>query len=152
MAQKPIKREAKILDKEMKVLIFIIGIFSDLILFALLFWLDINILDIDYIRTIMFAALGIDSLLYVFSCRSLSQPIWRMNLFSNKYLLLAVSGGFILLLLPIYLPGLRSLFNLVILGWHEWLLVVTLGLLDIVLIETTKHLFYPKYKKLKAFH
>ena len=39
---------------------------------------------IDYARTMTFTILGVDSLLYVFSSRSLKRPIWQEGIFKNK--------------------------------------------------------------------
>lgn len=142
MNQRPIPRKTKILDKEMKVLIFVIGLSTDLLLFGIYCWLLNKGFDLIYIRTFIFAALGIDSLFYVFSCKSLVQPIWKINIFNNRYLIIAVFGGVALQLLPIYIPFFQKIFNLQALGAVEWLFIAALGILNIVLIEIVKRIFY----------
>jgi len=151
MDYKPRKKNAKILDKEMKTLIFIIGIVTDIILMALFFTLlKTGYYSIEHIRTFIYAALGIDSLLYVFSCRSLRHSIFTKNLFSNRYLIIAVLLGFTLLVLPIYIPFLKNLIGIPrydTLKTLDWILVFGLGLLKLAAIEVGKHHFIVKQKK-----
>ncbi|USN55154.1 MAG: cation transporting ATPase C-terminal domain-containing protein [Candidatus Peribacteria bacterium] len=49
--------------------------------------------DLVLARSVCFVTFGINSLVYVFSIRTLSDPIWSNNPLSNKWLLLAVAGG-----------------------------------------------------------
>jgi len=142
MQQKPRAKNEKIFDKEMKALIFIIGIFVDLILLSLFYYLyNKTTLDLNYIRTILFAALGIDSLFYVFSCKSLRHSIFKINIFDNKFLNLAVISGIMLQLVVLYVPALRDVFGLTFLGALDWSLVVSLAVLKVVLIEVTKYIY-----------
>ncbi|PIR94556.1 ATPase [Candidatus Falkowbacteria bacterium CG10_big_fil_rev_8_21_14_0_10_39_11] len=147
MEQIPVKREGKLLDREMKTLIFVIGIFSDLVLFSVYYWFLHQGVEMEYLRTIMFAGLGLNSLMYVFSCKSLIQPLWKINIFDNIYLIWAVIGGIILQLVPIYVPILQQSLGLRALGLREWAIVVGLGVMQVALIEITKIIFYSKHHK-----
>jgi len=152
MKDRPRKKGTKILDKEMKTLIFIIGIFTDLVLLALfIFLLKLNYYDLHHIRTFIFAALGIDSLLYVFSCRSLRHSVLTKNPFSNKYLVVAVIIGFTLMILAIQEPHLQKIFDTETLTLTDWLLVAALAILQVAGIELTKHHFIVKRAKTKAY-
>lgn len=145
MSNKPRKKDEKILNREMKALIFIIGIITDLIMLTLFYLLyTYKVADLSHIRTIIFAAVGLDSLIYVFSCRSLRHSIFTSNPFSNSYLILAVIIGFILQVTAIYQFNLAYLFGNVPLGFHDWLLVVSMSMIKIVGIEITKHHFIIK--------
>jgi Ca2+-transporting ATPase len=141
MKQKPQGHEIPLLTKEMKVIIFVIGLLTDFILLGIFFWLWNKNYHIDYIRTMVFVGLSIDSLFYVFSCKSLRQNIWRINLFSNKILIGAWALGVIMLILAIYAPILQTLLKTVPLGFHDWLILFGLGLINLILIETTKWYF-----------
>lgn len=149
MREKPREREAPILDKEMKALIFIIGIFTDIFLLALYFFLLRGLFHLHFIRTVIFAALAIDSLFYVFSCTSLRKTIFRRNPFRNKVLNLSVFISFLFLLAAIYLPFLQRFLKTHSLGLSEWLLIIGLGFLEIILVEITKWLFINGKKKVK---
>lgn len=141
MNEPPRPRGAPILDLELKTLIFIIGIFTDLVLFALFYWLLRGFLHLHHIQTVMFVALGIDSLFYVFACRSFRKPIFAKNPFENKFLIFSVGLGFLLLILAVYLPFLQPLLRTHALGVKEWLVLFSLGIFNLLAIEITKWIF-----------
>jgi Ca2+-transporting ATPase len=143
MTKKPQGKDIPLLTPEMKVIIFIIGIFTDLILLGLFFWLfdKFGRENLPYIQTMVFAGLGINSLFYIFSCKSLRRNIWHINPFSNKFLVAAVLFGFFMLSLGIYLPALQTLLKTVPLGFQDCLIILWLGLVNIVLIEAAKYYF-----------
>ena len=134
-----------LLTKEMKALIFIIGLITDFFLLGLFFYLlKFSGYEISHIRSIIFAGLTIDSLFYIFSCRSLKHNLWKINPFSNKSLIIAWLFGLLMLLTAIYLPPLQKLLKTVPLNFFDWLLLMGLGLLNLVLIEITKYHFISK--------
>ena len=145
MRDKPRKKNEKILNKEMKILIFIVAIVTDLVLLSVFYALiKINIYELDHIRSFIFAALGLDSLLYVFSTRSLRHTIFTKNPLSNRYLVGGVFIGLGLLLAAIYLPFFQKMFETVSLTAFDWLAIVMLSILKIVAIEITKFYFIVK--------
>ncbi|MFC1598792.1 cation-translocating P-type ATPase [Patescibacteria group bacterium] len=146
MKQKPLKKDTPILNKEMKFLIFAIGIVTDVVLFVVFLYLLNADYAIDHIRTIIFTALALDSLLYVFSCKSLRKNIWHTNIFDNKYLLLAVGFGLALQLFALYTPFMREMLELTILTSTEWVIIILLALVKISAIETSKWFFIRKNK------
>jgi Ca2+-transporting ATPase len=142
MDQKPQKRNVPLLTKEMKVIIFIIGIVTDIFLLLIFFWLNnYNSHDLQYIRTIIFACLAIDSIFYVFCCKSLRQNIWHINIFNNKLLLISALIGFVGIVAAIYVPFLNTLLGTVSLHLSAWYIILGVAVLNIVLIETAKHYF-----------
>lgn len=142
MKDKPRSKKAPVLDNEMKVLIFIIGVFVDFILLSLFYYLYTSgLFSIEYIRTLIFTSLGIDTLLYVFSCKSLRHSIFTINPFDNKYLNVAVVFGAMMIITALYVPFFRDLFHFEFLGQQEWIIVIALGLIKITLIEFTKYIF-----------
>lgn len=148
MRDKPRKKTESILNKEMKILIFIIGVVTDIVPFAFFLYLlsKVGVANLDYIRTMMFATLGMSSLLFVFSVRSLRHSIFTKNLFSNQYLIGAVGIAFLILIAPIYIPFLQPIFKTVGLGAQEWVIVITLSLTKLVFIEIVKYYFIIKNK------
>jgi len=147
MNDPPRKLSDSILDREMKILIFGIGIITDLVLIGLFYYLLKITADINYTRTIIFAGLGVDSLFYVFSCRSLRKNIWQMNPFSNKFLNLASIFGFSMLLIAIYIPFFQKTLNTVSLDFKDWLILIAIGVVNILAIETVKWWFIVKSRK-----
>lgn len=142
MKQKPQGHDIPLLTKEMKVLILIIGLITDVFLLGLFFWLlKYSGYGISHIRSIIFAGLAIDSLFYVFSCKSLRKNLWQINLFSNKFLLFACILGVIALLAALYLPILQTLLKTEPLSLFDWELILGLGFINLILIEATKWYF-----------
>jgi len=145
MKQKPQGHDIPLLNTEMKVLIFVIGVITDLFLLGLFFLLlKFTNYGIIHIRTMIFAGLAIDSIFYVFSCKSLRQNIWHINFFSNKFLLFAWTFGLVALIGAIYLPPLQILLKTAPLNFFDWILLLLLGLANLFLIEFTKWIFIRK--------
>lgn len=142
MSERPRSKDEPIMDRDMKLLIFLIGIVTDIGLFGLYITLLNMGWDLIHVRTIMFTALGIDSLLYVFSVRSIRTSIFRVNPFKNKWLNIAVVAGAFVQLSAIYIPSMRKLFSTVPLGMKEWGIILALALIKIFCIEITKELFF----------
>jgi Ca2+-transporting ATPase len=143
MQDRPRKRTEPLLNAQMKRLILLISLITNLGLFGLYGYLLTTGAELDFIRTMIFTALGIDSLLYVFSIRSLRSTIFQINPWQNKLLVGAVGLGFLFLLAPLVLPTFRDLFGFVPLGLLEWVLLVMMGLIEVVLIEWAKYVFAP---------
>jgi len=146
LERKPEGKNVKLLTREMKVIIFIIGFLTDFVLLVLLWWLLRGSYDMQHIRTIIFACLGIDSIFYVFSCKNLRRNIWHFNPFSNLFLVGAWAVGILALLAALYLPVFNTLLQTVPLGVSDWLLVISLGLLNLLLIELAKHYFIVRHQ------
>ncbi len=147
MQNRPRRREEPIVDLEMKALIATISSFTILVLFGFFYYFWQSTGDLDYTRTIVFVGLGIDSLLYVYACRSLNYPIWKSSPFKNKFLNLSVVSGFLMLALALYVPFFGRILKTVPLGIYDWLLLIGFGIINIILIEVVKHIFMTKRKK-----
>jgi len=94
--------------------------------------------DIQKTRTIVFALMCFDSLIFAFSVRSFKRTIFRKDIFSNRYLVGAVAISFLLLIGAIYLPPLQKLLSTQPLGAIEWSIIFGISLIEILLIENSK--------------
>lgn len=145
--QKPKDYNTPLLTKEMKVIILVVGIVANIILVGLLFWFWNKGMDLNYLRTLIFALLAFDSFFCVFSCRSLRRNIWQINPFSNKLLIISCLTGVVSLLAAIYLPAFNTLLGTVPLTRpSDWLFIIGLGIINIILIEGVKYYFIVKKK------
>ena len=144
MRKKPGGNAIPLLTREMKVIIFVIGLATDFVLLAVLFWLIRQDYEIHYLRTIIFAMLGVDSISYAFCCKSLRRNLWQINIFDNKILIFAWVFGLTALLAAIYLPVLNQLLGTVPLSFSAWLIIIGLGIIEIILIEAAKWYFISK--------
>jgi len=134
-------------DKEVKMLVFIVGLTTDLCLLGLYFFLLRRGLDSTHLRTLMFAALGIDSLFYALSLRSLRRNIWHFEVFKNMYLNISLIIGFMLLLLAIYFPFLQRVIGTKSLTFFEMLVLIAIGIFNLSAIELGKWYYIRKIKR-----
>lgn len=100
-------------------------------------------------RSICFATLGANSLVYVFSVRTLTEPFWKENPLKNKWLNLAVVAGLLLQFTPFVSPGMRSFFGLVALRPLHWVTVFTASFVMFIIIEGLKFILRGRFFKLK---
>lgn len=138
MNKKYLKARYQLFDREMKILIFVIGIFVDIILLGS-FYYFYKTVGFGMANTFAFATLTIDSLLYVFSCKNLKKNLWQINLFNNSSLLVAVLLGMWFTCLVLFTSVGQNWFGLVSLSWQMILLIIGLALFKIVLIEIVKY-------------
>ena len=146
MTRPPLKKNSGLLTQEMKVINFGISIITDALLFGLFLWLLQTSYTLQHVQTVVFVGLGIGSLFYVFSIRSLRRNIWQYNPFSNLWVVGAVLLGFLLLLAAVYLPLFQFFFGTVALTLFDWSLLISLGLLNVLLIEIVKWYYIKKVK------
>lgn len=144
MAEPPRARKSSLMDTEMKVLVFGVGITTSLILFGLFLYLFTKGYDLMYIRTMVFVGLGINSLFYIYSIRSLKRFIWKINPFNNPFLVVSTVIGVVLLVGAVYIPFLQHLLRTVSLSMISWLPLIGLGVVNIILIELVKAVFIIK--------
>lgn len=141
MRDAPRPKKSPLVTVPMRWLIVIVSVVSAATAFGffLAFWKSTN--DLPYARTVAFTILGIDSLPYVFSVRSLRHSILRVSPFTNRPLVLAVLGGFAIQLVAIYAPPLQKVLGTVPLDAIAWVAVVAAVLCIITVIEVAKSVF-----------
>ena len=96
-------------------------------------------------RTFVFSTLLICELLNAYNTRSERRSFFKVNIWSNKYLLIAVLTSLILNFILIYTPPLASLFQLAPLLPIDWLVIIPLAFLTVVSEEIIKW-YWRKYK------
>ncbi|GGE27662.1 cation-translocating P-type ATPase [Sphingobacterium cellulitidis] len=99
----------------------------------------------EYARTMAFLTIIACQLFYSLSFRHEYKSIFRVGIFSNKYLVFAIILGFALQLMVLFVPILRESFKLQVIGIYDWLKVIGLGLVPLLVNEMIK-LFSKKAK------
>jgi len=150
MRQKPIRKREPILNKEMKVIIFGVGIVRDMLVFGLFIYFFRVGTDLAYLRTMFFALLGVKSLASIFSLRDLRYPVWRLNPFSNLYLVGAIFISLALLLSAVYWHPLRNILSTVPLDVNAWIFVLLASIVSVLMVEAVKYYFIAGGVKQKA--
>jgi Ca2+-transporting ATPase len=89
-------------------------------------------------RTMAFLTLSAAQLTRAYSSRSEIFTMFRIGIFSNKYMQWAVLSSALGLLLVVYIPFLADIFDAIPLSLTEWLIVIPLFLLPTVVAELSK--------------
>jgi Ca2+-transporting ATPase len=131
-----------ILTNKMIKMIFSFSIITDLVLFSVFYLIFKTSENIEYVRTIIFISLGLTSLLYIFSVKSLDRPIWKIDVLSNKMLLFSVGLGIFLYFIAIYFKPLQGLLETVPLSPKDWLILFGIGLFNISVFEFVKWKYF----------
>jgi len=146
LKRKPLSPKTRLIDNEMLFLIIIISLTTALSCLAI-FWIDWQQRGEELARTMVFATLSIDSLLYVFSCRSLTKNIWHESIFKNMWLVIASLFGIILTIFSVHLKPLQNLLGTTALSLTDWLIVFTISFGVIASIEIFKWIYIKQYLK-----
>ncbi len=86
-----------------------------------------------------FVTISFSELLRAFTARSERYPIYSIGLFSNRWMVLAVSSSLLLLLATVYVPFLQPVFDTVALELTEWVIILPLILVPALVAEITKY-------------
>ena len=81
---------------------------------------------------------------YLFSCRSLTQPMWRIGWFSNKWIVLGVTVQALAQLAITYLPAMNTVFETAPIGWAVWLRILGIAVVTSLVVGVDKHLRRPR--------
>jgi P-type Ca2+ transporter type 2C len=95
-------------------------------------------------QTMAFVTLVLSELFRAYTARSERYPLFRLGVFSNKFMQYAVGFSVALLLLVVYLPieAINDIFNTVPVNLREWLWLTPLILLPSILAELQKVILF----------
>ncbi|KKQ68347.1 MAG: hypothetical protein A3F95_03000 [Candidatus Nealsonbacteria bacterium RIFCSPLOWO2_12_FULL_39_31] len=144
MDEKPRNPNEPILNKPLKLWMAAIFFITGMAAFFSFFFLWKLTGDLQKTRTIVFALMCVDSLVFAFSVRSFKQTIFRKDIFSNRYLVGAVIVAAVLLAGAVYFPFLQKLLGTQPLGVVEWAVIFGISLIEIILIEFFKKRIFIK--------
>ena len=142
LERRPRKIDEPIVNGEIGLLIGTISFITGGLILTIFWWLLSGGMDVELARTIAFTTLGVDSLIYVFSARSLRAPIWRDSFWKNMWLIGAVGIGFMIQLAAIYVPVLQRFLHTQPLSFSHWGIVLGTSLVVIIVIELVKECYW----------
>mgnify|MGYP006278683049 CR=1 FL=1 len=94
--------------------------------------------NIETGRTMALLTLALSQFANSLTIRSIDKTIFKMGLFTNKYLIGAIALSLTLLLSVVFVPFLRGIFELSLLDGFHWLYVLLLSLAPMTITEITK--------------
>lgn len=145
MRRSPRDPNAGIFSGKMGFNIFSQGIFIGLITLVA-FYLGVSFYSLEIARTMAFATLAFSQLSQSLNSRSEKYSIFKIGLFSNPHLTLAILISGCLQLLVILIVSLQVIFKTVFLTLDQWWVVIILSLSPILYVELLK-LMKLTYKK-----
>ena len=107
-------------------------------LLAFSFVLFIEKEGIDRARTAAFIVLSCSQLFHSYNCRSMTESLFKLGIFTNKKLILATSVSFFLQMAVVYMPFLQKVFKTEPLGAFDWFLVVIISSFPLWAMEAVK--------------
>lgn len=140
MARLPRRPETPVLTGELGIRIGLVSLMLLFGAFGLFEWALLSGKSVDMARTVAVNMFVFGELFYLFNCRSLRYSMFRLGVFSNRWLILGVTGMAMLQVLFTYTPTMNDLFGTTPIGMGEWSLILTGGLLIYLVVGTDKWL------------
>lgn len=103
--------------------------------------------DVATARTCAVNIFVFGEIAYLFNCRSLRHSMFRIGLFSNRWVLGGVGFMVLLQLLFTYLPAMHAAFGSQSIGVREWVLIISASLIVFCVIEFEKWLRHTCFKR-----
>lgn len=142
LSMPPRRRGTAILSRPVMTFTVVLGLLTAAILLAFfLYVMAQNGEDIGRARTLTFLALGINSLVMIFSLRALETPLWKVNHLKNPALIGAVALGLALYGVAFAVPALARVLSLSPVTVRDLVVIVGLGVVYLGVVELLKTLF-----------
>ena len=115
------------------------------------FWYEYDGSDATIVRarTAAFMVLAVSQLFHAFNCRSSTQSLFKLGVFTNRPLLAAALISLALQVMVEEAPFLRTVFKVEALSWGEWGIIVLLSSLPLWIMEIVKLIMrrMPRFKE-----
>ena len=138
MNGRPSEAHESILNRGYKKFMLSVFLVSGLAAFSLFYFSWKFFGDLEKARTITFALIAFDSLIFAFIVRFFRQSVFNRHIFSNKILNYAILASFIILLAGLYFAPFQKMLNAVPLGITDWGIIIGVSLLELLILERFK--------------
>ncbi|AZT91607.1 calcium-translocating P-type ATPase, SERCA-type [Caldicellulosiruptor changbaiensis] len=149
MKRKPKKSSENIFAGGLGFSILYQGLLKGLIT-LLVFFIGSKFYDTKVAITMTFMTLSLIQLTHAYNVRSNINSLFKMGVFSNKYLNLAFIASFALQTVVLVVPQLREIFRLAVLSFTQWTIVILASISIIPIVEVvkyiTRHFFVDEHK------
>jgi len=141
MQRKPRKPTESIFSKDIKVFLTAMPLLMTSMLLTAYFmhqpWLGVE--QLLEARTQLLTAMIVMELVIALSMRSLAYPVFKVGLFKNKFLWIAILSSFVLQLFVLYTPGIQNLFDVNSPELVDWGIAVLFAAIVFSVLETGKY-------------
>ena len=136
------KKSYRSLDKKANQFIIYYGLLSSLLILVLYLFLLSIFDDITHIRSILFISLSVSGFILAFALKDLYKPVWKTNLFDNKFLNIAIIVNLSLLFIVFYFDSARELLSITTINLSDLITIVLYILANIFVTELVKGLIF----------
>jgi Ca2+-transporting ATPase len=141
MERKPRKPNESIFSRDVKTYLIGMPIIMSTLLLLAFFWhmpwaSEYNLLEA---RTQLLTAMIVMELVVALSMRSLKYPVFKVGVFKNKWLWVAILSSFALQLVILYVPGLQSLFDVHAPELIDWAIAALFAAIIFGVLEIGKY-------------
>ena len=145
MKHKPIK-SGTLFERGMIYRIVLHGLFISAAALAA-YWIGMLVYENhDESMTMTFIVLSVSQLSHALNQRSNTDSIFKRGQGHNKFLAITLIASAAIVALVVFVPPLMRLFDLVYIGWTEWLICIGLSLFPLIAVEISK-IFIRLYQK-----
>lgn len=140
MERPPRRPETPVITTELAVRVGLVSLMLLLGAFGLFEWTLLHGRSVEAARTVAVNMFVFGELFYLFNCRSLRYSMFKLGVFSNRWLILGVVVMALLQVLFTYTPAMNQLFGTAPMETTEWVWVLTGGLAIYTVVGTEKWL------------
>lgn len=99
-------------------------------------------MSLEQARSVTFIMVSIDFIFLIFSFKNFHKPIWKIKLFSNRWIFAALGLTLAGLAAAVFIPGLAALLSISLpVGFPFWILIL-IGAIDLILVEGFKYFLF----------
>jgi magnesium-transporting ATPase (P-type) len=124
MARPPRHPEAALLSRRLGLRVVLVGVLMLLGAFGLFQWKLAQGGSLEEARTVAVNVFVAAEMFYLFNCRSMTQPVWRLPPFGNPWVWIGVVAMALLQLAFTYMPGMHQVFHSRALAGFDWFLIL----------------------------
>lgn len=146
MRDKPRDKHQAFLTKNLQKMIAFYAIVMDFLALSLFYYYWQVVGNLDEARSVLFVTMGLSTLTYIYAVRGLKKSVFRINPFSNKFLVGATSISSLMLVAAIYTPFLNRLLGTVPLRAIDWLPIIMYSFCSLLVFEAGKWVAKLKFK------
>jgi len=139
MRKPPRPKDERVITRQRGFLMLAQGVFIAFCsLLAFGFVLFVEKEGLERARTAAFIVLSCSQLFHSFNCRSMTESLFKIGVFTNGKLVLAAAVSFLLQMVVVYVPPLQVIFKTRPLGGVDWLMVIGISSFPLWAMEAVK--------------
>jgi Ca2+-transporting ATPase len=138
MSRKPENPKDPLLGRAYKKFIFLVFMISGIAACFIFYYEGMILGDIERARTMTFALIALDSLMFAYVVRSFRKSIFSRENFSNKVLNWAILASLVMLILGLYLPFFQEFLKVQSIRVVDWGIIIAIAFAETVIFDFYK--------------